>query len=57
MNHIKNYQLPKGEWESMKKWMISALAIGAIAFSAIGGFTAQALDEEPEPCTIELTDI
>lgn len=41
----------------MKKWMISALAIGAIAFSAIGGFTAQALDEEPEPCTIELTDI
>ncbi|GGD24194.1 hypothetical protein [Pontibacillus salipaludis] len=43
----------------MKKWMISALAVGAIAFSALGGFSATqlSLDEEPEPTTIELTDI
>ncbi|WP_256438024.1 hypothetical protein [Pontibacillus sp. ALD_SL1] len=43
----------------MKKWMISALAVGAIAFSALGGFTTSqlSLDEEPEPTTIELTDI
>lgn len=59
MNHIKNYQLRRGRVGSMKKWMISVLAVGAIAFSALGGFSATqlALDEEPEPTTIELTDI
>jgi len=41
----------------MKKFVMATLALGVLAFGSFGATQTLAMDELPEPTSIELTDI